>query len=301
MEKYKLTDDINVMGFPVTTFPNGIGEAFDKLMNTIPDANDRPYYGIGECTPQGMVYIAAALQKYDGEAARYGYQKYKIEKGDYLAETVMDWPSKTACIKNVFEEMYKDDRSDRSKPSIEIYKDMYEMLCLVKINRTKELQQEFDAATNELAELLAGINEDEINKIPFEGSWTAGQLAKHVIMSDKGFDAMLHGPVKDTDRAPDEKVEKIKTDFLNFNIKMSSPEFVRPELTDYDKEKLLQSFKKIQASIDNAIQTRDLSKTCAAFEIPVLGPLTGLEAVNFVIYHTKRHAHQLKSIKQSLG
>ena len=76
---------------------------------------------------------------------------------------------------------------------------------------------------------------------------------------------------------------------------MSSPEFVRPELTDYDKEKLLQSFKKIQASIDNAIQTRDLSKTCAAFEIPVLGPLTGLEAVNFVIYHTKRHVHQLKN------
>jgi hypothetical protein len=300
MENYQIAEDISAMGFAVTTFPIGVGEAFAKLMKTIPDPRGRPYYGIGECTPNGIRYIAAVLQNYDGEASQYGYNKYTIEKGDYLAEIVTDWQSKTDSIKNVFDEMYKDGRADRNKPSIEIYKDMQEMICLVATNSKTQLSDTFNEVTDELVGLLASLGHEQINKVPFEGSWTAGQLARHIIKSDEGFATMLHGPDKDTDRKPDEKVAQIRTMFLNFNIKMKSPEFVRPEIIDYDKEVVLQSLKKAQASITDAVQTKDLAKTCTAFEVPTIGALTRLEAINFVIYHTKRHVHQLTKIKQSL-
>lgn len=62
---------------------------------------------------------------------------------------------------------------------------------------------------------------------------------------------------------------------------MNSPDFVRPENTSYKKEVLLRSLEDIKASIDQAIQTLDLTKTCLTFELPVYGFLTRLEAIYF--------------------
>src|SRR5688500_10690517 len=93
---------------------------------------------------------------------------------------------------------------------------------------TKEIRTEIDETITELLELISSFNQDEINVIPFEGSWRAGQLAKHVIMSGSGFAKIINGPVKETERKPDELVATIKRDFLDFSIKMKSPDFVVP-------------------------------------------------------------------------
>ena len=133
MENYNLATDLKVFGIPVTKFPLGIGEAFDELSKVLPNGNQRPYYGVSECTKQGIVYKATTLEMFDGEGKKYGYDDYLVEKGEYLAVTVFDWIKKTDSIKSVFEEMFKDDRSDRSKPCVEIYKSDTEMVCLVKV------------------------------------------------------------------------------------------------------------------------------------------------------------------------
>ena len=46
MEKYNLQNDLKVFGVQVNTFPNGVGEAFDKLMKMLPQQDKRPYYRI---------------------------------------------------------------------------------------------------------------------------------------------------------------------------------------------------------------------------------------------------------------
>ena len=79
---------------------------------------------------------------------------------------------------------------------------------------------------------------------------------------------------------------------------MTSPDFIYPKLKIYDKEPLLMSLEKIKEDIVKAATDLDLEPTCLGFELPVYGRLTRLEAVCFVVYHTKRHAHQLKKIKQ---
>ena len=132
MEKYNLQNDLEVFGKPVKTFPKGIGEAFDALVKMIPGGFDRPYYGISYMKNGTMVYIAAALEKNKGEAEKYNCDRYTIEKGEYLRETVYDWRKKTDSIKDVFQEMMKDNRIDRTKPAIEWYKDDNEMLCMVR-------------------------------------------------------------------------------------------------------------------------------------------------------------------------
>jgi len=133
MKEYTISKDINAIGTPVKTFPLGIDQAFQDLVKKIPGGFSRPYYGIGDCIDGKMTYIAAAMEKTEGEGKQLGLETYKIEKGNYLAEEITDWRDKTACIKDVFEKMYKDDRADRSAPSIEIYENDHVMKCLVKL------------------------------------------------------------------------------------------------------------------------------------------------------------------------
>ena len=144
--------------------------------------------------------------------------------------------------------------------------------------------------------MISSLHEEQLNTIPFKSSWTAGQVAEHLIKSNGGFAKLLFGPVKETERATDELVRGIKEAFLDFTIKMDSPASVLPTESRYKKEDLLNSFEDIKTTIGQAIQTLDLSQTCIDFEIPETGFLTRTEAVWFVIYHTQRHIHQLENI-----
>lgn len=137
MKEYIIEKDIKAIGKIVTTFPMGIDQAFQELVKKIPGGFNRPYYGIGQCIDGKIIYIAAALEKSEGEGKQLGLETYRIEKGNYLAEEISDWRGKTDCIKDVFENMYKDDRADRSAPSIEIYENDIVMRCLVKISNSK--------------------------------------------------------------------------------------------------------------------------------------------------------------------
>jgi predicted transcriptional regulator YdeE len=138
MEKYTLQNDLKVFGVQVKTFPNGIGEAFEALVKMLPGGFDRPYYGISYMSKDGkMIYIAAAIEKQEGEAEKYNCERYTIEKGEYLVITVNDWRSKTDCIKDVFHEILNDSHVDKTKPAIEWYKDEKEMICMVKTIVTK--------------------------------------------------------------------------------------------------------------------------------------------------------------------
>ncbi len=134
MEKYNFMNDVKAFGITVLTFPAGIGEAFDELIKKTGDcAGSRNYYGISEFKNGKMFYYAVAEEKSPGEAEKYEYERFTIEKGDYLATTLNDWKNKTNCIKDIFSEIIKDPAVNKTKPAIEWYKDENEMMCLVKM------------------------------------------------------------------------------------------------------------------------------------------------------------------------
>ncbi|HMG88485.1 MAG TPA: hypothetical protein VK589_00445 [Chryseolinea sp.] len=138
MEKIKLKDDITVFGFEVKTFPDGIGDAFDRLVNKVPEGFGRDYYGISFLDSEDrMVYLATALEKEHGEAEKYQCDRYTIKKGEYAAETVWDWRKKTDSIKPVFERLFNSIQGTPTGPNIEWYKDNNEMLCMVRLEQTQ--------------------------------------------------------------------------------------------------------------------------------------------------------------------
>jgi hypothetical protein len=133
MEKYIISKDLHVFGFVVDTFPQGIDEAFQSLVNSVPGGFTRSFYGISKMERDHMIYIAAAEEIEPEEASKNKYQRYCIDKGEYLTVTIRDWRNKTGTINGVFQRMMQDHRIDRSKPCVEWYKDNSEMVCMVKM------------------------------------------------------------------------------------------------------------------------------------------------------------------------
>lgn len=162
---------------------------------------------------------------------------------------------------------------------------------------TTGLLQDFEAATHSYLAIVSGLSQEEINTVPFPGSWTAAQVTEHLCKSDNAIINALTGPVYPTNRPPDAGVNGLRETFLNFDTKLPSPDFIIPENTPYDKAGLMKAFKAGREQIGNAIRSVDLTTSC---QMPIFGEPTRLELICFVIFHTRRHVNQLKHIHEKL-
>jgi uncharacterized damage-inducible protein DinB len=151
-----------------------------------------------------------------------------------------------------------------------------------------------------LNEILSKFSEEELNAVPYQGSWTAGQVVQHIILADSGYPELFGGNTEKTTRKPDEKVKDIEGLFLNFNIKMDAPIFLKPEKKDYSKNALNLSLLKIESELLNSADTYDLTLTCLDFQVPGFDKFTIYEWLYFVISHTQRHTNQLHTIFKML-
>lgn len=156
-------------------------------------------------------------------------------------------------------------------------------------------------ASADLQNLVSAFKPDQFNRVPFEGSWTAGQVAEHILKSYGGVLEVINDEAGPTDRKPDEKIGAIKDLFLDFDTKMSSPDFVLPSAPPHNQQTLLQESKELAAQMATAITSQDLSATYNAFELPGFGKFTRLEWIYFLVYHLQRHNRQLNNIYQKIN
>jgi predicted transcriptional regulator YdeE len=133
METIQLKQDTTVFGFRVETFPDGIGEAFDTLVQKIPGGFNRSFYGLSFMSETGIVYIASAEEKSPGEAEQLGFSRFTIERGKYAFKELTGWRKKTASIKDIFHSMMELPDIDSGKPCVEWYQDDERMLCMIKL------------------------------------------------------------------------------------------------------------------------------------------------------------------------
>lgn len=131
MEKYVVNEEVIVFGKQVKSFPKGVKDVFDELVKLL--GYERAYYGISWFDKDGnIIYYATAQEQFKDEAKQYNYETLTIEKGEYISETIYNWMSKTDCIKDVFGELMKNEKADKTKPCVEWYKSNDEMLCMIK-------------------------------------------------------------------------------------------------------------------------------------------------------------------------
>lgn len=161
----------------------------------------------------------------------------------------------------------------------------------------KELFSSIRVAIDQHIHLFSSLDECNINRVPFEGSWTAGQLLRHITKSTNALANTMVSAKKSAGRNPSQNVPNFKKTFLSTANKFEAPEFIVPENIDYKKEnsieELLQSFQKLE---ENAEHT-DLDDLVEGLPF---GPATKLEILHFVLYHTQRHLRQMQNICEVL-
>ncbi|MEO6221550.1 MAG: DinB family protein [Ginsengibacter sp.] len=162
---------------------------------------------------------------------------------------------------------------------------------------TSELFFSLEQTLSGLLQLIFSADAVTLNTICFKDSWTGGQLVFHVIKSNKAITQSLYMEGKIAERDPGERVNELKTMFLDFTIKFNSPEFIFPREDAYQKETLVTDLKK---SIDNLKEKGSTVNLSEIITLPAFGEITKYELLHFVLYHTQRHIYQLKNILQNV-
>jgi hypothetical protein len=171
-----------------------------------------------------------------------------------------------------------------------------------KIAADEKMNQEqlfhvVDRITSEFVEMISSFSDEEINEVPFEGSWTAAQVADHVRKSNNGIAQSLQLKGRSAERNATERVKELKAVFLDFELKFRSPQFILPGQTSYIKGELIERLKR---SIDRIKQERMNVDLSEIIDLTALGTISKTELLHFVVYHTQRHIHQLKNIFTTL-
>lgn len=172
------------------------------------------------------------------------------------------------------------------------------MSTITTINR-EHLFEAVQNALKSLHQTLSTFKAEAINKVPYAGSWTAGQVVDHLLKSYSVHDT-INGAVDDTSRDPLQFDAGIKNLFLNFEVKLQSPDFILPDKKEFDKQEQLDELQLKTTLFLDDIRKLDLTKTCMDFDLPQTGFLTRAEWLYFVSYHTRRHVHQLEKIAAAI-
>ncbi len=165
----------------------------------------------------------------------------------------------------------------------------------------KELVSEIQRTSDELFRIIRRFEQETFNEIPFKDSWTPGQVTEHIYLSAAGILSTVNGNTGPTQRDPGQMVAPLRDAFLNFTIKMQSPDFIIPSNNPQDKAYLLHALNDTWSGLARTAETQDLHATCLDFDMPTVGPMTRLEWISFVVVHTQRHIWQLKKMAAIIG
>jgi len=160
----------------------------------------------------------------------------------------------------------------------------------------EQLKKELQSTNEELIKVISSFTDEQFNKIPFQGSWTGGQTADHLAISDSGTTKIMYDETAKTERDSEKNIEVLRNLMLNFDTKMKNPDFNTPSNGPHNKEELIAQFKENETKQLEVIDSKDLTETCTSFPLPSMGELTRIEWLYFNIYHKVRHTQQLKNI-----
>jgi len=162
----------------------------------------------------------------------------------------------------------------------------------------EEVLCEIDATVFKYLNIMLTLGERRINSIPFKDSWTPGQLFNHVTKSTNGMAHVMAVPATPAHRDPGIRIAELKETFLDFSIKMESPESIVPDKGPYEIESTIADLAHAFQAFKENVNAADLEELVEGLP---LGPITKLELLYFVQYHTQRHLHQLEKIEAALN
>jgi len=155
------------------------------------------------------------------------------------------------------------------------------------------LRKALELAFDEFMASLSQFGDDEINQIPFTGSWTPAQVAEHIILATNG---VPDHKTAASDRAFDAYLSRIRPWWEDVQQKFQSPVALRPDNKPQTKQELLAALRRCREQDLAILAEKDLTMICLDMELPTIGFLTRYEWLWFIEMHLKRHIFQLKTM-----
>ncbi|MCX2678619.1 DinB family protein [Galbibacter sp. EGI 63066] len=163
--------------------------------------------------------------------------------------------------------------------------------------KRQEVLNEIKITFSNLKSAIAKFSEEDLNRVPFEGSWTAGQITQHIIICASGIP---DEKTKPADRPYDEKIKSIRDMFLDMEIKFKTAPILEPENPPHSRNELTDTLNKLEDQHTASAQNLDMEALCLDMELPTFGHLTRYEWIRFMMVHTQRHTKQIENIYNKL-
>src|SRR5437868_2882779 len=98
-----------------------------------------------------------------------------------------------------------------------------------------QIMQELDKASKELEQRLECFTKEEFNQKPEGESWSAGDVAEHLLLLETRVNRALEkgNPIQ---RAADMKILPIKNGLENLERRFTAPEFILPTAKEKDRD-----------------------------------------------------------------
>ena len=136
METIILEKDIKVFYVTATSFPQGIGEATQKLHSLFPFSKERKIFGLSRPeNNEGIIYRAAAEEMFEGEAEKLKCKTLIIPKGKYITILVNDFRNDIMSIDKAFQQLLKQPNLDPKGYCVEQYAtDREAVICMIRLD-----------------------------------------------------------------------------------------------------------------------------------------------------------------------
>ncbi|MBI4174517.1 MAG: hypothetical protein HY517_02630 [Candidatus Aenigmarchaeota archaeon] len=122
-------DDIKVMYIIAANGTQGAKEAFDELERHVP-LKGRKFYG----TVLNGEYRACVAVDDDSEITKTGLSVTTIPGGNYARKKIQDWLRNVREIGPTFESMATQCNEDTSRPRVEFYRSMSDLVLMLPVN-----------------------------------------------------------------------------------------------------------------------------------------------------------------------
>ncbi|MGO1521751.1 MAG: DinB family protein [Sphingobacterium sp.] len=165
----------------------------------------------------------------------------------------------------------------------------------------KELINEIEVFHQDLNRALSQFSNTTLNTVPFEKSWTAGQVAEHIMNSQLYIITQLsQGPVSIADRLYDQEVNTIQEIFRDMESKTKTDESIAPGPPPHSLKTLQKALQKQKNQQIDIIKTKKLREFSTILEFPGIGHLSLYEWMHMMIEHGQRHSRQIADIYKKL-
>lgn len=126
-------EDIPVMFVEAEGGVEGASGAFAKLESKFASLKGRRFYATSQVVDGALNYRACAAIQPGDDPASLGLESWVIPGGRYRQQKLENWTQHTDQIGAIFDELYRTEKVDYSRPSIEFYRSQKELVILVPV------------------------------------------------------------------------------------------------------------------------------------------------------------------------